>query len=344
MVTMADIAVRAGVSRATVSLVLNEKHAIVGIAEETRQRVLKAASELNYRPNEIARAMVTGRNPVVGFLVRESQREVPTRILAGALAEAEKRGYSVKVIRAEGEFDHRIIERCAEMRLAGIIALYIYGEPLEYLHHEMARYATPVAVVDSSFPPSRGIRVISDDRDGARQVMEHLAGLGHRRIAFISGAPGSGAAAEREEGYRSALAALGIPTPADYLVHGNWNIPRIEEQTRFLLDHPAGRPTAVFCADDRTALIAARTARTAGFRVPEDLSLVGFADLEMAEYGDPPMTTVAQPFPEMGAAAVRHLLEWTEEHHRSRQSAAPPVEVSLPTRLVVRASTAPPPA
>jgi LacI family transcriptional regulator len=341
---MADIAVRAGVSRATVSLVLNEKHAVVGIAEETRQRVLRAASELSYRPNEIARAMVTGRNPVIGFLVRESQREVPTRILAGALSEAESRGYSVKVIRADGPFDHRIIERCAEMRLAGIMVLYINGDSLEYLRQEMARYSTPVAVVDSSFPATQGIRIISDDRDGARQAIEHLASLGHRRIAFISGAPDSGAAAEREEGYRTALASLDIPMPADYLVHGNWFIPRIEEMTHALLEHPAGRPTAIFCADDRTAMIAARTARRAGLRIPEDLSLVGFANLEMAEYGDPPLTTVAQPFPEMGATAVQHLLNWVEEHHRSKQTAAAPVEVVLPTHLIHRTSTAPPPA
>jgi DNA-binding LacI/PurR family transcriptional regulator len=136
---------------------------------------------------------------------------------------------------------------------------------------------------------------------------------------------------------------MGVTVPDGYLLHGHWVVVRIEEATKTLLAHPAGRPTAIFCADDRTALVAARTARHLGLRVPEDLSLIGFADLEMAEFGDPPMTTVAQPFPEMGLWAVRHLLTLAEEHHRTKQTVTPPVEVILPTRLVQRGSTAPPP-
>jgi LacI family transcriptional regulator len=341
MVTMTDIAHKAGVSRATVSLVLNEKHAAVGIAEETRQRVLRAAADLGYRPNELARAMVTGRNPVFGYLLRTPEREVPTRILVGALHEAEKYGHSIKVMPFDGEFDHRIIERCAEMRLAGVLALYIYGAALDYLHEEAGRYSIPVAVVDSSFPAARGIRVVSDDSDGCRQAIQHLTDLGHRRIGFVSGARTSGSANERVRGYGKALREAGISVPDDYLVYGNWEITTIESVTHTILTHPAGRPTALFCADDRTAAIVARTARQRGLSVPRDLSVVGFANLELADYSDPPLTTVAQPFREMGAAAVRHLLSVGSDYPRSSESLPDPVEVLLPTQLIVRASTAP---
>lgn len=338
MVRMTDIALEAGVSRSTVSLVLNNKHTAVGIPESTRRRVLSAATQLGYRPNELARAMVTGKNRVIVYLLHDPSQEVASRILKGALTEAEKHGYLVKLVGREGPFDERDIERCVGLRPVGVMALYVTPSVTEYLQKEMARYNIPVVLLDSSFPLEGVTRVLSDDIEGIWQGISHLYSLGHRRIGYISGARSSGAATLREEGYRRAMAQLGLPVPDGYVTYGDWHIPTTQEAAEGLLRHPEGRPTAVFCADDKTALIASRTADRLGFRVPEDLSIVGFADLEMARYGNPPLTTIAQPFADLGAAAVRSLLAASKrvERHEGAETA----EVLLPNHLVIRESTA----
>jgi LacI family transcriptional regulator len=339
MVRMTDIAVEAGVSRSTVSLVLNNKHTAVGIPESTRRRVLIAATQLGYHPNELARAMVTGKNRVIVYLLHDPSQEVASRILKGALNEAEQHGYLVKLVGREGPFDERDIQRCVELRPVGVMALYVAPSMTGYLQNEMARYQIPVVLLDSSFPLEGVTRVLSNDIEGIWQGISHLHSLGHRRIAYISGSRASGAAALREEGYWRAMAQLGLPVPDGYVTYGGWKIEQTEEAAEQLLQHPHGRPTALFCADDKMALVASRTANHLGFRVPEDLSIVGFADLEMARYGNPPLTTVAQPFADLGAAAVRSLLAASKCLERQEEPQID--EVLLPNHLVVRKSTAP---
>lgn len=336
---MSDIAAKAGVSRATVSLVLNNKHASVGIAEDTRRRVLSAARQLGYRPNEVARAMVTGKNRVIVYLVNDPSLEVAARILAGAMNEAEPLGYSVKLVARDGAWGESVIERCVELRPVGLMGLYVPPSLYRHIQEETARYRIPVTLLDSSFPLEGLTRVLSDDEDGVYQGLAHLHRLGHRRIAHIAGWRHSGAATTREAAYRRVMARLGLPVPEGYVACGEWVIETIEEVTRTLLAHPE-RPTALFCADDKTALIAIRTAERLGVRVPEDLSVLGFADLEMARYGNPPLTTVAQPFPELGAAAVRYLLDAARRLEGGEDHGT--AEILLPNRLIVRESTGPP--
>jgi LacI family transcriptional regulator len=367
MLTMTDVAREAGVSRSTVSFVLNKRYEGVYISEETRQRVLSAASALGYRRNELARAVVTGKNRVLGFLACSPEAELVARMLAGALDEAEAQGYSIKVLRLQNNVvDHATIERCAELRLAVVIALYLNENRLEYLHQEMARYGIPVATLDDSLPHPWGVRVISDDKQGCRLAIQHLVELGHRRIALISGRADAGSAILREQGFREVMEEFGLPVPDGYIQHGNWACERTEVAARALLEHPAGRPTAVLCAGDLMAMVLMRVARRQGINVPEDLSVVGFDDIAAAEAADPPLTTVAQPFQEMGRLAVRRLIETVERWNSATErgilsdvnkitpqqsgkiemdsTLAPRkelvVEEVLPTRLIVRDSTA----
>jgi LacI family transcriptional regulator len=135
------------------------------------------------------------------------------------------------------------------------------------------------------------------------------------------------------------MADFGLPVPEGYVTYGEWNIATTQKVTDRVLEHRDGRPTAILCADDKTALVASRTAQRRGLRVPEDLSIVGFADLEMARYGNPPLTTIAQPFAQLGSAAVRSLLAASER--LDRQEKAESAEVLLPNHLVIRESTAP---
>lgn len=342
MVTMSDIAARAGVSRPTVSVVLNQRDAI-GICAETRQRVLDAADALGYRRNELARAVGSGKNRMIGFIAVAPQVEFVAQMMVGALDETEKRGYTLKILRVRTDIvDKEVIDLCVGLRLAGVVAVHINHEPsLDYLHQELDRHGIPLALVDSSFPHRWGIRVISHDEEGIRAATNHLVGLGHRRIGFVGGAADSGSAALREQGFRQSMKDSGLRLREEMVVQGEWDAAVTEVVTRGLLTRPAGeRPSAIVCASDAMAMVVVRTARRFGLDVPEELSVVGYGNLARTELCDPPLTTVEQPFHMMGLMAVRSLL--------ARREAALPEDINAPlehvleTRLVLRESTAAP--
>lgn len=343
MVTMQDIASRVGVSKSTVSHIMNNRETALRISVSTRERVMQAAAELGYRPNALAHAVATGKNRMIGFLVYKPEYEPVARMLSGALDEAEDQGYSIKVMRLRNNtLDHKTIEQCADLRLAGVIVMYLDASNLDFLHEEMKRYRIPVSVLDSSVPLDWGIRVISDDEQGCRLAVQHLAGLGHKRIAFVSGDPGEGIAILREKGYRDAMAAARLPVPPFYFTRGNWIVSDMEAATRDLLA-ATPPPTAILCASDETAMVVTRTLRRSGLNVPQDMSVVGFSDLMSSQYFDPPLTTVAPPFYAMGQAIARALLNRV----RSTIEEAPAfddhaVEELLPNSLTVRESTAAP--
>lgn len=340
MVTMNDIAARAGVAQSTVSYVLNGQHEKMGISVETCQRIHAAAADLGYRRNSLARAMVTGRNQVLAMLIAYPDYEQVGSMLQGALEAADEAGYSIKVLYCGNpETEAECIERCFELRVAGIITLHARPALLRRLYKESARHGVPVATLDSSFPQPGGIRVISDDRQGMGQAVDHLVQLGHRAIALLS-VSNDGAAALREAGYQEALHRHGIEAAPSYLVHagGYWNDAQAAAAVRQLLAAPAP-PTALICVGDALAMVAMRTARRLGVSVPEQLAVVGYSDLAMAQRADPPLTTIAQPFRDMGRHVVRHTLAAIDAVPAGGRS--PLVEL-LPTELVVRESTAAP--
>lgn len=340
MITMRDIAVRAGVSRSTVSLVLNDKHEAVGLNEDTRRRVLRVADELGYRRNELARSVVTGKSPLFGFMIYAPMlhSDVAARVLNGILDEADKQNYSVQVLRISTGNSESVIKRCVELRPAGVMGLYVGAEILEQLQQEMSRFHIPVAVLDSTPPVAGSSRILSNDIEGCRQAIGHLTELGHQRIAFIGGNPESIAGKLRAQGYQTAMAEHGLPIPPDYQQVGFWESEIVEQCVRRLFDR-SDSPTAIFCADDKTAMVACRALRERGLHVPGDVSLIGFADLTMAFYSDPPLTTVSQPFQEMGRRAVRRLFAVSQEWQTT--TSASYYEELLPTRLIIRRSTGP---
>jgi len=341
MISMSDIAEKAGVSRSTVSLVLNRRHEALRISEATSQRVLEAAAALGYRPNEMARAVATGKNHVLGFLAAEPSAEYIAAMLTGAIEEAQTQDYLVKVMRlGDDENDRRVVQRCIESRLAGVVCVYLQDD----LQDELVRYNIPIARLDSSSERPLGVRVTSDDSNGSRLAVEHLVALGHRRIGFIGGDREGTTSRQRERGYREGMKTHGLMISERDVRYGNWETNRTMEATREVLTAarpPAERPTALLCANDVIAMAVLRAAHSLGLRVPEDLSVVGFANLAFSEYADPPLTTVAQPFQEMGRMAVRCLLAEQEgEDQEDTDSRPHAVEQVLPTRLVVRESTA----
>ena len=354
MVTMRDIADKAGVSHATVSFVLNEKQTSVRISEKTRLRVVEAASELGYSRNELARAMVTGRNRVLGLLTQDAGLEHEARILSGALEEAYERDYLVKVLRLPQVSSlASAISSCADWRLGGIIALNFWQDSLDLLHRGTTRHRIPVAVVNDSLPMDWGIRVACDDEGGIRLAFQHLRELGHERIAFFSGPQEALLSQRREKFYRAEMENAGLQVAKSDVAYGGWwgeapsdqaaaQLLATGSSTRKTAKQPtAVRPTAVICAGDPLAMVMVRQVRSLGLSVPRDVSVVGFANYVMATLCDPPLTTIAQPFEELGRGVVKHLVERIEGGHANNgnwnDSALDEV---LPAQLIVRSSTA----
>lgn len=340
MVTMNDIADRAGVSQATVSYVLNGRSDGIRIREETRQRILDMATELGYRRNDLARAMVTGKSFVLGFLTRNPSAEGSSRILVGAHEEANQHGYFVKMLPIAGGADFRTsIQRCMELRLAGILVQNLGQDALDYLQAETSRFKMPVVMMDDVPPQQWGSCVMSDDDGGMQAGLEHLVQLGHRRIGFISAQANSILAVERERKFRVSMKRANLDVCEEHVAFTDWqDTAVIEAGVRSLFGRSSTRPTALMCAGDMIAMVTQRTARALGMDVPRDLSVVGFANFLMSNFADPPLTTVAQPFEEIGRIAVRSLLG-------TGKGEAPvdvPSAAIVPSQLIVRASTAPP--
>lgn len=339
MITMSDVAERVGVSRATVSYVLNERETGISIREETRQRILETASEMGYRRNDLARAVVTGKTFVLGFLTHSAGSDFTSRIMVGAQDEADLHGYQIKLVRMVKEQEYEgPIQRCIEQRVAGIICITSNEAALEHLGAETTNFNIPVVLVDNSPAREWALRVVSDSEQGLGLAIEHLRTLGHERIAFLTAQLDAPLARTRQEMFANLTQKMGLQVPPEHILATNWSYPPvIEEGVRALLSGPGPRPTAIMCAGDKIAMVAVRTLRALGVRVPEEISVMGFSDLGMALYADPPLTTIRQPYEDMGRMAVRNLISSIKNPGQFQKLANSTIK--LPTNLVVRSST-----
>jgi DNA-binding LacI/PurR family transcriptional regulator len=345
---MAAIADQAGVSRTTVSFILNKNEANTRISQETRQKVLSVAEALGYRLNEPARAMITGgKQRIIVYLSKNPEREFRAKILTAMIATAEGAGYAVQVIRLhDRSVDAEIINRCSQMRPSGVIVQHVNAESLEYLRQEMGRWQVPVVAVDSIAGGELLDCISADEFQGCRIALEYLISLGHQRIAVMSGIVSDAASQLREQAYWHLLHEHGLPICEEYLGRGNWEVEPTEQETRRLLALPQ-RPTALLCLNDPMAMVALRVARRCGFSVPEQLSVIGFGDFAMATLADPPLTSIAQPLAEMGELATRHLLNRIRQGQTAKTAVDEnKAEISqflralLPCQLIVRESCA----
>lgn len=378
MIRMRDIAEQAGVSQSTVSFVLNGRHEAVRISEQTRQRVLKAADDLGYRTNQVARAVRTGNTRMVGIVGGELAMEQVGTMLGGVLEELDICDYTLKIL-SLGRGDDSVtpvIQRCAELRLMGVIAMHLPLPMLQEFREEALRYSYPLVLLDSRVPETDLHQIVSDDAGGIAQVVRHLAELGHTRIALLNGEAISTLAQGREAAFRSTMMSLGLEAHDHLIRSGDFGFQEVNHHVALdLLRLPRGqRPTAIVSVSDRIALMVLHAAHQLGLSVPHDVSLTGFSDFSAARFSWPPLTTVAQPFEEMGRAAARHLISCcnsptppTERPRNTRSPKAraaaltnpgamnpsednptptlPPskgVVESLPTRLIVRESTSAP--
>ncbi|WP_374975794.1 LacI family DNA-binding transcriptional regulator [Microbacterium trichothecenolyticum] len=326
-VSMADVAERAGVSGQTVSRVVN---ASPRVDPETRARVEAAMSALGYRPHRAARALRTGRTQTIGLVVSTLASVGNSRMLQAVADAAATRGYALTVVTLGADGDvAAAFERLAEQGVDGAIVL---NEATARVRGaDVGASGLRLVVVDSPRDNRFGV-VETEHAAGARSAVEHLLALGHATVHHLAGPDGSFAAAERERGWREALAAAGAAVPP--MVRGDWTSASGFAAASALLETGA---TAVFAANDQMALGVLRAVAESGREVPGEVSVVGgFDDVADAADYRPPLTTVRQDFDALGARAVAALVDGIE-------AGTPAAFETVPTRLVVRESTAPAP-
>jgi LacI family transcriptional regulator len=303
---MKDVAERAGVSRTTVSLVLNGRPA--RIAESTRRRVEQAARELDFRPSVAAQQLRTSRSRMAGLIGDEiASGPFAGGLIAGAQAAATERGHALVVMNTGREGDLSVDLQALEDRDADVL---IFATVMTRPVHLSGRLARPGVILLNCFDERLDLPcVLPDDRAGGAAAAELAAAAGHRRIALISGERGTWPATARLAGYKDALAARGIAFDRSLVRHGNWHADSgYEEGMKVLrLRRP---PTAVLCGNDRMALGVYDAIRELGLRVPDDVSVIGYDDQqEIVRYMRPPLTTMRLPYYEMGEVAVAAILD-----------------------------------
>lgn len=324
--TIEDVAARSGVSTATVSRVLSGS---VPARPATRERVLAAARELDYRPSGIARALKRRETRTLGLVITDITNPFYPQIVRAVEAAAHERGYGI--ILADGgddsarELEH--LDLLVERRVDGIV---IASSRMTRRHADRLRAtAVPVVLVNDSVAGSRLPTVTTAHRRGARMAAEHLIVLGHRRIGHIAAPPDQAAAGQRRQGVRDALRAARLDEPM--VTTGDGGVAGGAWATEPLI---AAGVTGIVAYNDLTAIGALRALRAAGRRVPEDVSLVGFDDIEMAAWTEPPLTTIRQPTDALGRWAVDRLARALQGDGRVTERA------SLEPELIVRGSTA----
>ncbi|TDC92581.1 LacI family transcriptional regulator [Saccharopolyspora aridisoli] len=315
MATMADVARVAGVSTATVSHVINGTRTV---REETRRVVQAAIAETGYSPNTLARSLATGGSRSIAVVMSAISNPYFGQVLQGIESEAVRQGYTLLLADPRDDPDHEltVARSMHERRVDGVI-LAPSAEParaLEYLDAQRV----PVVLTDR-LSDERYDQVGPDNAEPTAMLVDHLAELGHTRIAMVSGLGGLTTTEERLRGYRDGLARNAIGFDEQLLVEGASESERATRVTAGLLARP-NAPTAVIAANNSMTIGAMRAISEAGLRVPEDVALVGFDDFPWAEWFSPRLTVIAQPSSEIGTTAARLLLRRIADPDSSPQT------------------------
>lgn len=328
-VTIREVAHAAGVSVATVSRVLN---ASGPVHAETARRVHEVVRRLRYVPHGGARSLITSRTHTIGVVLPDLYGEFFSEVLRGLDAAARRHRYHLLVSGTHADADElAALLRAMRGRVDGLVLMSPDVEAKTIAAH--LPDALPVVLLNCATADGAVAAIGVDNHGGACAAVRHLVALGHRRVAHIAGAARNRDAQERRRGYRDALAEAGLDVPAGYEVAGDFSEAAGHAAVAHLLalEPP---PTAVFAANDAMAVGALSALRAAGLRVPHDVALVGFDDIPLARYMDPPLTSVRVDIGALGARAFERL----EAALRDAAARGPVAAERVPAVLVVRGS------
>jgi len=340
--TLTDVARAAGVSPFTVSAVFNGARSNTRVSEATRKRIEEAAAALNYHPNAVARSLARRRTNALGvfFSVVQSTAAVhdpyTSALLQGIVRRAQAGGYDILLYTERWTGAASAINRFRDQRSDGLVLV----APLTDTDvlQRLATLSLPLVAISPApeVAPSGIATVDVDNTLGIQQGIDYLVGLGHRRIAHLTGDENVASVPLRREAFIQAMAIHGLSVPAERIIPCSYNGDRVPEAITALFAH-AEPPTAVLCGNDQIAIAALQAAREQGVHVPTELSVVGFDDIASAAQVTPSLTTVRQPVEEVGWEAADCLLRWL-----GGDPVAPGQQIVLPPSLIVRESTAPP--
>ncbi len=326
--TLEDVASKAGVSTATVSRCLNEPDRVL---EATRKRVMSAVEELGYTPNFAARVMAAKRTFTIGAIIPTMENSIFAWGLQAFQEEIHKRGYTLLVSSSayKPEVEEEQIRNLVARGADGLLLIGHDRDPSIYDYID--RQNVPVMVAWSYMPGKRSPSIGFDNRQAMRALTDKVIGLGHTHIAMISGISlGNDRARLRIEGVRDAIADNGLPADMLSVIETPYEIENGAAAFADLISRTP-RPTAILCGNDVLAVGAMREAQKMGIRVPEDVSVTGFDDIELARIVSPTLTTVHVPHREMGRKAALELIEMIE-------NGTPGNSVQLSTEIVERQS------
>ena len=342
--TQVDVARLAGVSRATVSYILNHQTGgRVPISEETRQRVLEAIAKLDYVPDASAQALRSGSTKTIGLIIPDIHNPHFWEVADGVEQEATASDYRILLssIPPETKYAEASFKDLSHRRIDGLIMVpsFIYqsAEAQNTLANLLERRVPVVGIMaEHSGADYNMDRVISDYRNTTLEVMTHLLSLQHRRIGFIYGIEVPNLGNDRLYAYRESLQSANLPLDPDLVVQCGPTIEDSYQAARQLLELP-DRPTALLAINDFLAIGALRAIKDLNMNVPEDVSVFGYDDIPLSQYLIPRLSTASKNGKKIGREAFRLLLGRLQDPDRPRQ------EIRLPARLIIRESTGPAP-
>ena len=334
MATIKDVAKAARVSVATVSAVVNGTKYV---SEALANRVRNTIERTGYHPHGIARSLKSGSTQTIGLIITDITNPFFTAVARSIEDAAHAAGYTVMLCNTDEDITKETAYlRIMRSRYVDGLILATAGDAKAYRSFQ-AGLPTPVVLLDRVIRGLALDAVVVDNASATRRAIEHLIGLGHRRVALITGLPHLSTSRERLRGYVEALRANGIEPTADYVVQGNFRVREAYVATKILLGRST-RPTAIFASNNLMAIGLLKAARDLGLRCPEDLSVASFDDFEEASLFSPGLTTVAQPTEAIGRKAVELLLRRIND----RAHAGPSELAMMEAQLKVRGSCGPP--
>jgi LacI family transcriptional regulator len=330
-ISIHDVARQARVSIATVSRVVNR---IPTVDPDLAKRVWKAIEEVGYVPNTQARTLVSGRSRILGLIVSEITNPFFPELVQEFENLAVAQGYEVMIGTTNNDPARTLslMRRMLQRSVDGV-AVMTFGMEDEMVE-KIAEYEFPLVFIDAG-PEQPNIHIIKVNyAEGIRQAVQHLAALGHRRVAFISGPLEMRTAMTRRDAFRKSMAELGLSVPATMIVEGDHTMEGGKKAMERLLALPK-LPTSVMCSNDMTAIGVLHALDQTAFKVPADISVVGFDDIHLSQFMLPPLTTVQMSCKDLATAAIKALRSDLEsDRHTAAQREWP-----IPTHLVVRRST-----